>query len=82
MVKSTSVGIQSSLDAVVRYNRAWQNVYWIVYIKESLVLSTNEGVSRVILNSNLVIHDIGVNFKPMYIAPFTIYRWFHICYIK
>ena len=58
MVKSNSVGIQSSLHPVIRYNRAWRNADCIVYIKESLVLSTNEGVSRVILNSDQVIHDI------------------------
>ena len=45
MVKSNSVGLQSSLDPVISYNRAWQNVYCIAYLKESLVLSTNEGVS-------------------------------------
>ena len=64
MVKSNSVGLQSSLDPVISYNRAWQNVYCIAYLKESLVLSTNEGVSQVILDTNQVIHYIGVDFKP------------------
>ena len=60
MVKSNSVGLQSSLDLEISYNRAWLNVYHIAYLKEGLVLSTNEGVSRVILDINQVIHHIGV----------------------
>ena len=63
-------GLQSSLDLNISYNRAWSNVYYIAYLKESSVLSTNEGFSRVILDKNQVIHHIGVNFKPMHIAPF------------
>ena len=39
-------------------------------LKRKLVLSTNEGVSRVILDTSQVIHLIGVDFKPMYIALF------------
>ena len=70
MVKSNSVGLQSSLDLDISYIRTWSNVYYIAYLKESLVLSTNEGVSRVILDTNQVIHHIGVNFKPMHMAPF------------
>ena len=68
MVKSNSVGLQSSLDPEVSYNRAWLNVYHIAYLKESLVLSTNEGVSRVILDTSKVIRHIGVDFKPMHMA--------------
>ena len=64
MVKSNSLGLHSSLDPVISYNRVWQNVYCIAYLKESLVLSTNEGVSQVILDTNQVIHYIGVDFKP------------------
>ena len=52
------------------YNRAWQIVYCIAYLKERLVLSVNEGVSRFILDTNQVIHHKVVDFKPMYIAPF------------
>ena len=71
MVKSNSVGLQSSLDIEISYNnRAWLNVYHIAYLKEGLVLSTDEGVSRVILDTNQVFHHIGVDFKPMHIAPF------------
>ena len=68
MVKSNSVVLQSSLDPNTSYNRAWQKVYYIAYLKESLGLSTNEGVSRVILDTNQVIHHIGVDFKPMYMV--------------
>ena len=68
MVKSNSVGLQSSLDLDISYIRTWSNVYYIAYLKESLVLSTNEGVSRVILDTNQVIHHIGVDFKPMYMV--------------
>ena len=70
MEKSNSAGLQSSLDPKISYNRARLNVYPIAYLKESLVLSTNEGVSRVILDTNQVIHHIGVDFKPMHMAPF------------
>ena len=70
MVKSNSVGLQSFLGPVISYHRFCKNVYCISYLKESLVLSSNEGVSRVILDTNQVIHHIGVGFKPMYIAPF------------
>ena len=70
MEKSNSAGLQSSLDPEIRYNRARLNFYPIAYLKESLVLSTNEGVSRVILDTNQVIHHIGVDFKPMHVAPF------------
>ena len=70
MVESNSVGPQSSLEPVISYNRALKNVHYIAYLKESLVLSTNEGVSPVILDTNQVIHHIGVDLKPMYIAPF------------
>ena len=66
MVKSNSVGLQSSLDPDISYNTAWQNVYYIVCLKESLVLSINEGVSRGILDPNQAIHQIGVNFIPIY----------------
>ena len=38
--------------------------------KRKLVLRTNEGVSRVILDTSQVIHLIGVDFKPIYIALF------------
>ena len=69
MVKPNSVGLQSSLDIEISYNRAWLNVYHITYLKEGLVLSTNE-VSQVILDTNQVFHHIGVGFKPMHIAPF------------
>ena len=58
MAKSNSVGLQSSLDPEISYNRARLNVYHIAYLKESLVLSTNEGVFRVILDTNQVIHHI------------------------
>ena len=70
MVKSSSVGLQSSVDPEISYNRTWLNVYQIIYLKESLVLSTNEGVSRVILDINQVIHHIGVDFKTVHVAPF------------
>ena len=33
MVKSNSVGLQSSLDSKISYNRAWLNVYHIAYLK-------------------------------------------------
>ena len=79
MVKSNRVGLQLSLDLLVSYKTAWPNIYCIAYLKESLVLGTNEGVSWVILDSN-VIHHIGVNFKPNYIVPFTIYRLLPIYY--
>ena len=68
MVKSNSVGLQSSLDLDISYIRTWSNVYYIAYLKESLVLSTNEGVSRVILDTSKVIRHIGVDFKPMHMA--------------
>ena len=70
MEKSNSAELQSSLDPEISYNRARLNDYPIAYLKESLVLSTNEGVSRVILDTNQVIHHIGVDFKPMHVAPF------------
>ena len=70
MVKSNSTGIQSSLDPEISYNRAWLNVYHIAYLKESLVLSTNEEVSQVILDTNQAIHHIADDFKPMHMAPF------------
>ena len=37
MVKSNSVGLHSSLDLVISYNKAQQNVYCIAYLKGSLV---------------------------------------------
>ena len=70
MAKSNSVGLQSSLDLEISYNRARLNVYHIPYLKESLVLSNKEGVFRVILDTDQVIHHIGVDFKPMHMAPF------------
>ena len=70
VTKSNSVGFQSSLDPEISYNRAWLNVYHIAYLKESLISSTNKGVSRVILNINKVIHHIRVDIKPMHMAPF------------
>ena len=70
MEKSKSVGLQSSLDLDISYNKTWQNVYYIAYLRESLVLSANEGVSRVILDTNQVIHHTGLDFKPMHMAPF------------
>ena len=45
MVKSNRLGFPSSLDPEISYNRAWLNAYHIGYLKESLVLSTNKGVS-------------------------------------
>ena len=80
MVISNSVGIQSSWDPDISYNRAWQNVYYIAYLKENLVLITSEGVSPVILDTNQVIYHIGVNFKPMHMAPFK--KWLPIYYNK
>ena len=70
LVKLNSVGLQSSVDPEISDNEARLNVYRIFYLKESLVLSTNEGVSRVILVTNQVIHHIGVDFKPVHMAPF------------
>ena len=70
MVKSNCVGLQSSLHPDISYNRAWPVVYYNVYLKESLILSTKEGFSRVILDINQVIQHIGINFKPMHMAPF------------
>ena len=61
MLKSSSVGLQPSLNPVISYNRAWQKVYCIAYLKESIVLSTDEGVYRVILDTNEVIHQCIVN---------------------
>ena len=61
MLKSNSVGLQSSLNPVISYNRAWQKVYCIAYLKESFVLSTDEGVHRVNLDTNQVIHQCIVN---------------------
>ena len=37
---------------------------------KNLVLSTNEEFSRVILDINQVIHHIGVDSKPVHMAPF------------
>ena len=33
MVKSNKIGLQSSLDLEISYNRAWQNFYHIAYLK-------------------------------------------------
>ena len=66
MAKSNSAALQRSLDPIISYNRAWQNVCCIAFLKESLVLSTNEGVSRVILDTSQVIHHMGVYFKQVY----------------
>ena len=68
LTKSNSVRLQRSLDPIIRYNRAWQNVCCIAYVKESLVVSTSEGVSRVILDTAQVIH------KQVYIAPFKAFK--------
>ena len=71
MAKSNSVGLQSSLDLKISYNRARLNVYHIAYLKESLVLSTNKGVFRVILDTNQVIHHIGDHLK---MASYLLYQ--------
>ena len=65
MIKENSVGLQFSLDSVISYNRAWQNVYCIGNLKESLVLDTTKNISRVTLDTNQIIDHIGVDFKPM-----------------
>ena len=70
IVKSNSVGLQSALDPDISCNIAWLNIYYIAYLKESLALSTNKKASQVILDTNQVIHHIGVNFEPMHMAPF------------
>ena len=77
MAKSNSVGLQYSLDPKISYNRARLNVYHIAYLKESLVLSTNEGVFRVILDTNQVIHHIGDHLK---MASYLLYQVTGISY--
>ena len=66
MAKSNSAGLQRYLDPIISYNRAWKDVCCIAFLKESLVLSTNEGVSRVVLDTSQVIHHKGVYFKQVY----------------
>ena len=69
-IESNSVGLQSSSDPEISYNRAWLNVlHCLLKIKLSLRYQQRGFSSHFGHKSGY--HHIGVDFKPMHMTPFT-----------